>query len=656
MTLLGELALWLALPMAVWASAASFAGASLRRDELAASGRRALRVAFAALVLAAFALAWALVKRDVSIAYVASHVTGNLPTPFALAALWSGGAGSLLLTAVFLALAGVIASARSTPTGPGHQMRVTGAIAAALSTIVAVVAFSSHPFAREAWLPPDGRGMNPQLQHPAMFVHPLLLLAGGAITVVPFAQGVAASLARTPDTAWLSSVRRWALLAWLTLGAGIALGMRWAYAELGWGGVWRWDPVQNAALLTWLALAAALHASAVSLWHGVLRRWTSALAMAPFVCALFASWTARSDLLPSVHAFARTPDGIWMTAIVAAAAMLVVYLAIRGRSGASRGALEPIAAASRESAAFAGSAMLATIGFVVLWGTLYPLLAEWVSGERVTVGAPYFATVLTPLTALALAAMSAGAALAWRGGSRSDAWWRLLFVFAVAASVAAVLAIAGVRLVGVVVSVSLAAAVLAGAAVELAAMLRRHGVGADGATASMRRVARARAVGAFVAHAGVAVVVIGLAGLPFASQRVATLEPGDALEAADPFGDGWRFVSQGVSLYDAGNQRVAAVALDVWRGQRRVGLMRTSKRQSVDAQGNDVFEPQTEVAVLSSPALDALVALVSLERETATIRVWFRPMTFWIWIGAALVVGGGIVSLLAGARLVPERA
>jgi cytochrome c-type biogenesis protein CcmF len=271
--LIGELALWVALLMAAWTTIVSFAGGAQRREDLIVSGYRGMYATFAMTLLASIGLWTALLTHDFSLKYVAGHVSANMPALYTFTSFWSGQEGSMLFWALILAFYSAIAIWYASRSNRELAPFANGALAAVILFFIATTCFKANPFARTAWIPVDGAGMNPQLQNPGMAIHPPTLYLGYVATAIPFAFAVAALITRRIDNEWLAVVRRWALITWFFLTIGIILGMWWAYVELGWSGYWAWDPVENASLLPWLTITAFLHSIMIQEKRGMLRKW-----------------------------------------------------------------------------------------------------------------------------------------------------------------------------------------------------------------------------------------------------------------------------------------------------------------------------------------------------------------------------------------------
>jgi cytochrome c-type biogenesis protein CcmF len=644
----GELSLWIALLMAIWCATVSYAGGLAhagQRDELIRSGERAAYAAFAFTLLASLGLWTALLTRDFSLTYVASQISANMPNVYVFAAFWSGQAGSMLFWALILSFYGAITvwslRARNRELAPF----VTGTMAAVLVFFLATTAFKANPFSRLDWVPLDGRGMNPQLQNPGMAIHPPTLYLGYVATAVPFAFAIAALVTRRLDAEWLAAVRRWALLSWFFLTIGIVLGMWWAYVELGWGGYWAWDPVENASLLPWLTGTAFLHSIMVQEKRGMLRKWNVTLVVITFLLAILGTFITRSGIIESVHSFAQSPVGAWFAAFLFVAGGATAYLvATRLRDLEAKAELESMV--SREAAFLYNNLLFVGIAFSVLWGTLFPILSEWVRGSKITVGPPFFNAVNIPLGLLLLGLTGIGPLIAWRKASLSNL--RRQFLTPVISGVAFMLLLLmmGMRNGYALVAYMLAAFVAATVAQEFAKGVgaRRSIHGESFPRAFARLVARnRRRYGGYIVHAGIVLLFAAFAGLAFRKEYDVSLTGGQAFETTDPYGARWRFVSQGVSTSQSLNREITAVALEAWRNGKPVGLIKTEKRQYFDSQRRPTFEPSTEVGILESARQDTYVVLAGVRDEAAEIRITFNPLVIWVWIGGALMAIGGIV-------------
>jgi cytochrome c-type biogenesis protein CcmF len=645
--LVGELSLWVAMLMAAWSATVSFAGAREGRADLVHSGERAIYATFGFVVLASIGLWTALFTHDFSIKFVASYTSANLPKIYTFTAFWAGQAGSLLFWT--LILAGY--SAVAVLSGRGERTRaflpyVTGTLSVVTLFFLATMCFGANPYERLDWTPPDGRGMNPQLQNPGMAIHPPMLYLGYVATTIPFAYAVAALVTRKLDAEWLAPVRRWALLSWFFLTIGITLGMWWAYVELGWGGYWAWDPVENASLLPWLTGTAFLHSIMIQEKRGMLRKWNVTLVATTFLLSIFGTFITRSGIIQSVHSFAQSPVGNWFAGFLALSIAATAYLvATRLKDLQSTAELESMV--SREAAFLYNNLVLVGISFSVLWGTLFPILSEAVKGEKITVGPPFFNTVNVPLGLLLLALTGVGPLIAWRRASVANL--RRQFTFPAMAGVATGVALValGMRDFYALVCYALAGFVFGTIGQEFwkgtRARMSMHGE--NPAIALARLVARnRRRYGGYVVHFGMVTMFAAFAGMAFKKEHDVTLTTGQSFAATDPWGHRWTFTSQGVSQYKALNRFVTAVGLDATRDGKRVGIITSEKRQHVDSRDQPTFEPSTEVGILEGGKQDVYVVLAGITgTDKAEIRIAFNPLVWWVWFGGLVMGIGGLV-------------
>jgi cytochrome c-type biogenesis protein CcmF len=643
--LVGELSLWVALLMAMWAGVTSYAGGALGREDLVTSGRRGLYATTTMIVLASLGLWTALLTHDFSLKYVASNTSANMPKVYVFAAFWGGQAGSLLFWALILSLFSAVAIWSARTKARDLAPWACGTLAMILVFFIAVVCFKANPYDRLSFVPADGRGMNPQLQNPGMAIHPPNLYLGYVSTSIPFAFAIAALVTRRLDAEWLGIVRRWALLSWFFLTIGITLGMWWAYVELGWSGYWAWDPVENASLLPWLTGTAFLHSIMIQEKRGMLRKWNVVLVVTTFLLAIFGTFITRSGIIESVHSFAQSPVGNWFaTFFLLATGTTIYFVSTRLKDLEAKAGLESMV--SREAAFLYNNLVLVGIAFSVLWGTLFPILSEWVRGTKITVGPPFFNTVNVPLGLLLLGLTGVGPLIAWRKASTSNL--RRQFAFPVVAGLAlgVVLAALGMRDVYALIAYTLAGFVAATIGQEfqkgISARRSIHGEGLP--TATVRLIARnRRRYGGYIVHAGIVVLFAAFAGLAFKRDHDVQMRAGDTKELVDPLGHRWRFVSQGISTSETLNRFVTAVGLEVWRDGVRQGIITSEKRQYLDSSKNPLFEPSTEVGIRSSAKMDLYIVLAGVREETAELRISFNPLVVWVWIGGMIMAIGGLI-------------
>ena len=601
MTLLGQFALWVAFLVALWSVAIAFTGRWRDRPELAATVIRAVYAVFGCLVVASVALWKGLISHDFNIEYVAAYTSRNLPPYYIVSAFWAGQKGSLLFWAVVLSLFASLAQLLTPRRYADLMPYVAGVTSAVVAFFVSVMLFGSSPFERLAFTPADGRGLNPQLQNVGMVIHPPMLYLGYISITIPFAFAVAALLSRRLDTGWIHAIRKWTLVSWLLLSIGITLGMWWAYVELGWGGYWAWDPVENASFLPWLTMTAFLHSVMIQEKRGMLKRWNLGLILGTFLLSIFGTFITRSGVIASVHSFTQSNVGYFFLAFLVVAAVLSFTL-LYTRWPLLEAEVRLESMLSREAAFLFNNLLLVGIAFSVLWGTLFPILSEAVRGSKITVGPPFFNRVNVPLGLLLLGLTGIGPLIAWRKASAANL--RRQFVAPVAAGAATFIALtaAGVRDWYAVMALALCGFV-AGTIVQefwrgTRARRRMHGESVP--VALFRLIERnRRRYGGYIVHAGVLIYFAAFAGMAFKVEREATLKPGESVSLRSPFGHTYTFTHVGISQYEALNRVVSAATVQVALDGRPDGLLTSEKRQHVDSFKRPTFEPSTEVGIRS---------------------------------------------------------
>jgi cytochrome c-type biogenesis protein CcmF len=650
MILVGELSLWVALLMAVWTATVSFAGGSLKRQDLIASAERGTYATFAMVVLASAGLWTAIFTHDFSFKYVASYTSANLPKAYLFTAFWGGQAGSMLFWVLILTFFSSLAVLTSRSRNRELMPYVIGTLAVIAIFFLATLCFGSNPYERLDWLPVDGRGMNPQLQNPGMAIHPPNLYLGYVGTSIPFAFAIAALVTRRLDAEWLVAVRRWALVSWFFNTTGIVLGMWWAYVELGWGGYWAWDPVENASLLPWLTTTAFLHSVMVQEKRGMLRKWNVTLVICSFLLSIFGTFITRSGVISSVHSFAQSPVGNWFAGFLGIAIIVSVYLVTtRLKDLKANAVLESMV--SREAAFLYNNLVLVGIAFSVLWGTLFPILTEAVRGTKITVGPPFFNAVNVPLGLLLLLLTGIGPLIAWRRASIANLRRQFTFPAAALVIVPALLFAAGMRSMSAIIAYAFAGFVTATILQEFYKGIgARHSMYSESIpVAFVHLIARnRRRYGGYIVHAGVVIIFCAFAGLAFKTEHDLTVSAGDTKTLVDPFGHTWSFTSQGVSRYDVLNREVTAVALETRRDGKPMGVITSEKRQYFS--GNDpnnrvpTFEPATAVGIMGSFRQDVYVTLAGVTgQDTGEIRITFNPLVRWVWLGGMCMAIGGLI-------------
>lgn len=653
MTLLGNFALWVALLLGAWATVTAFMGRWQDRPALASAVVRSTYGVWIALVVASIALWKGLFAHDFNIEYVAAYTSRNLPDSYIFSAFWAGQKGSLLFWAVVLATFGALAQFTSSKRYQDLMPYVAGVTLGVTAFFVIVMLFGgANPFDRLPFTPPDGRGLNPQLQNPGMVIHPPMLYLGYIAITIPFAYAIAALLSRRLDTGWVHAIRRWSLVAWLFLAIGITLGMWWAYVELGWGGYWAWDPVENASLLPWLTLTAFVHSVMIQEKRGMLKKWNMGLIVATFLLSIFGTFITRSGIIASVHSFTQSNVGyFFLVFLVVVGVLSFTLLYTRWDHLESETQLESMA--SREAAFLFNNLALVGIAFSVLWGTIFPIISEAVRGTKITVGPPFFNRVNIPLGLLLLGLTGIGPLIAWRKASTQNLLRQ--FTWPVAAGlVGTVAALAvGIRDFYVLVALGLAAFVTGTVVQEFGrgvqARIRMHGEGMFSALIGLVGRNRRR-YGGYIVHMAIVVYFVAFAGMAFKVTEEVTLKPGESTELRSPFGHTYTLTSLGVSQYEALNRIVSAATIEVTRDGKPLGRITSEKRQHVDSFGQKSFEPSTEVGIRSDLREDLYVVYAGSigGTEESSFAFSINPLVWWVWFGGVLLVIGGLITMWPG--------
>src|SRR5881628_733285 len=656
MTLLGNLSLWLAFLVGLWGAITGFVGGAQGRADLQQSARHATFALFAALAVAVVSLEVAIFRHDFSLEYVAAYTSRNLPTFYLWSALYAGQEGSLLFWAAVLSLFGALVQALTSRRHRAYLPYVAAVTSLVATFFISVMLFAANPFQRLAFTPMDGQGMNPQLQNPGMVFHPPMLYLGYISITIPFAFAIAALLTKKLDTEWMVAVRKWTIVSWLFLSIGLLIGMWWAYVELGWGGYWAWDPVENAALLPWLVMTAFLHSVMIQEKRGMLKKWNLALILGAWLLSIFGTFITRSGVISSVHSFTQSSVGYFFLGflIVAGVASFALY-ATRLPLLDAEARLESMV--SREASFLFNNLLLIGIAFSVLWGTLFPILSEAIKGTKITVGPPFFNQVNVPLGLALLAMTGIGPLIAWRRASLPNLRRQFAVPLTSCVFVLLILLVAGIRDIGALIAFSIGGFVLATIVQEFTrgARARHRQYGEPVIVGLFQLLSRnRRRYGGYIVHVAIVVLFVAFAGMAFKTETQATLRPGETATLRGPDGYVYSFTHLGVSQYNALNRQVTAALLDVQRDGNAIGHLRTEKRQHVDALGNPTFEPSTEVGIMSGLRVDLYVVLAGLVNgtEQAVFRFTINPLVWWVWFGGFVLVVGGLIVLWPGGATV----
>jgi cytochrome c-type biogenesis protein CcmF len=640
---LGTFTVLLALAAALWAVAAAVVGQRRHRPALVHAAGSGLQVAAGALTVSYGVLITLFVTRDFSVRYVAEYSDSHLPLAYTVAAAWAGQDGSLLLWAWMLAGVAVLVLHRHRRRHPELLPTVLAVLAAVLVLFVGLVATVSNPFSRLPFVPEDGAGLNAMLQNWGQLYHPPATFLGYVGFAVPFAFAIAALVTGRLDTEWLRASRVWMVGSWVLLGLGILLGARWAYTELGWGGYWAWDPVENVSLLPWLTATAYLHSAVLQERRGTLRTFNLVLAVATFALTLFGTFLVRSGVASSVHAFAQSSAGTYLLAGIGATVLVAAGL-IAWRLPALRSPRATERALTREQLLLATDVLLLVFTLAVLWGTLFPILTRTVQGREVTVGEPYYELMTIPFAVLLLVLLALGPAVAWRRASRRGVTARLATPLTVGVVVAALAAVLdGGRHPLTIAVLGLSATAVTTLAAEVRRGVRAHhpvGVRARLAAAGRLLPRNPRRYGGMLAHLGLVLLIVGVAlDVTYRTDQRHELDVGEAVAVG-----GYLLTLDQLDSEIGSTRMSIAATLDVQRASsgRSVGTLTTERYLGVNQD-----QPRTHVGVRSLVREDVYVVLedVDVEAQRAGFHVYLHPGVLWLWVGGGVLLLGGTLAI-----------
>lgn len=701
---IGQACLILGLACSVYGAGASLAGARTGNERLVVSGRRALYALFGLTLVAFVILEIAFLTSDFRFTVVATHSSTTTPWYYRLAAMWSSQEGSLLLWLLLMSAGASLCVA----TLRGRLRDVAPYATAVLLGFgiffAGLMLLTASPFKTVPVGPADGLGLNPLLRHPSMMIHPLMLYTGYTLFLVPFAFAIGALIVRRVDAEWIRSTRIFALAAWLALGTGIILGARWSYVELGWGGYWAWDPVENASLLPWLTGTAFLHSVMIQERRGMMKVWNASLVLATGTLAILGTFLVRSGVLDSIHSFVQEGNTIAWAFVALIAVMIAssVYLVVTRRNNALRSDARLDSVFSREAAFLLNNILFVAVAFVVLWGTFFPLISEAVTGNKAAVGPPWFDRYTVPLVLLLVLLSGIGPVIAWRKTTVSRLWRSLRGPVAFAAVVGVLLAFLTPAAES---PASLIVFVFGAFAIGVSVQELWRGMRARQAMTSERALPaltglisrNRRRYGGFIVHIGISVLFIGLAASSaFQQVRDVRMGPGQSavvngyrfeyvkptaeivraggkleqielgsvvkvtrdgrqvatLEPSRGYFPNMAPMSGAVGRYFDGESTSeialkAGVARDIWIAETPdiSGLTPVIRKgDAVFARADRAGLSDEARSIFLAQALTGLTDRYRADPPPAQFRLIVSPMVFWVWIGSLIVFFGGLVA------------
>ncbi|HEV2201207.1 MAG TPA: heme lyase CcmF/NrfE family subunit [Bryobacteraceae bacterium] len=652
---LGTLAILLAFCFAVYAVAASVAGKWTKRPFLILSAERAVYSIWVLLTVAAGLLVYSLINGDFRLAYVASHSNRTMSTVYKFTAWWGGQEGSLLMWSWLLATYSSVVVYQNRRKFREMMPYVTAVLMTVETFFLILIAFVERPFnvlmsGKGVVDVGDGQGLNPLLQYWTMVIHPPMLYLGYVGFSVPFAFAMGSLLTRQPGDAWIHTTRRWTLVTWMFQTTGILLGAGWAYAVLGWGGYWGWDPVENASLLPWITATAFLHSVMMQEKKGMMKVWNIVLVSCTFFLCIFGTFLTRSGVVQSVHAFAQSPLGNYFVAFLAIGIAATLYL-ILNRLDYLKSEAQLESVLSRESSFLFNNLILLASCFAVLWGTLFPVISEAVSGEKISVDAPFFNRVNIPIGLMLMLLTGVGPLIAWRRSSVESLRRAFLWPAGAGVALSATLFAMGVRDFYALISFALCAFVAVTVIIEFfkGAIAIRVKNEMNLLRAMFELTHRnTRRYGGYLVHMGVVFMFIGFTGKAFDLNKTVQVNQGQTVAIG-------RYQLQIGKVESGQNNDYQWEILNVGvvRNGQPVGTLRPERRFYTASR-----QPTSEVSIRRRPNEDLYLNFAgnSNDGEGAVLQMYVFPLVSWIWSGYWVVLLGTIICLIPSkSRLVYPR-
>ncbi|MGE3537251.1 MAG: heme lyase CcmF/NrfE family subunit [Candidatus Tectimicrobiota bacterium] len=636
---IGGTALLFAFVTALYAVGAALLGTRSQHHNLLRSAERATSAVFSLVSIAMIALLHALLTHDFQVQYVASVSNRAMPIFYTIAALWGGQEGSMLLWLWILVLYSAIVVRQNRVRNRELMPYVVATLMVTALLFLTMLVVAEDPFRQAAITPRDGQGLNPLLQNPLMVIHPPNLYLGFVGFAVPFAFALGALASGRLDTQWIRSTRRWTLVAWLFLTIGILLGGQWAYVELGWGGYWAWDPVENASLLPWLTGTAFLHSIMIQEKKGMLKVWNMALVILTYSLSIFGTFLTRSGIISSVHAFAQSSLGPYFLLYLAGIVTLSVGLLVK-RLPQLRSDHQLESVISRESSFLFNNLFLVGIMFAVLWGTLFPIISEAIKGVKISVAAPFFNQVNIPLGLGLLFLSGICPLIAWRKASLRNLRRNFLYPLTWSCVTTAWLYALGIRHIVALLSLAICLFVFGTIVLEFYRGTRARKATGGGhvlqALASLIQKNRRR-YGGYIVHLGVVLIFVGITGSSaYQIEQDIVLKPGEQAQVGQ-----FTLRYENLTRVVEATHEAFIATMPVLEQGKPLTVLFPEKRLYF-AQN----QPTTEVALRTSLLEDLYIILAGFETsKVATFKVFINPLVSWLWLGGLVIVLGTIIAI-----------
>ena len=635
---IGYIALLLALLASIYSAIAFGFGVRGRHQALIESATNALLTVCVLISTSVAALVCALVIHDFQIEYVASYTSRAMSLPYLISALWAGNDGSLLLWGWLLSLFAAVMVLQKRGVGKALVPYASLIVMVTEAFFLIILLSVSNPFHKLSVIPAGGMGLNPLLENPGMMLHPPTLLAGYVGLTIPFAFAIAALLTRRLGDEWIAAIRRWTLLAWLLLGVGNIIGAWWAYVELGWGGYWAWDPVENASLIPWLVATAFLHSIMMQRRRGILKVWNMVLIILAFALTIFGTFLTRSGIISSIHTYAESALGPFFVVFIG----LIIFgsfglLYYRRQDLKSEAEMESLV--SRESTFLLNNLLLVGAAFAIFLGTVFPVISEAVRGVKISVGVPFFNQVNVPIFLAVILLTGICTLIGWRRASIRNLLRRVLWPLVSGLIVTAALLILGVRQWYALIAFFICSFVLFTILYEWFRGTRaRHRMRAENYLKAFFGLIGANRprYGGYIVHIAIILMAIGVIGSSsYDVEKEATLKPGESMAIK-----GYTLTYEGMDYYETQSKLVVTSTLSIYSDEKLIGKLVPEKYFHQSYQ-----QPVTEVAIRSTLLEDLYVILISWDEDgTAAFKVLVNPLVNWIWIGGGVFLLGGLIA------------
>lgn len=643
MYLFANATIYVGLALAIYSLLIITLGISTKNQKLINSGKGGVIGILVCASMAMLSLFYLLATSQFQYEYVTDYTSSELPVIYKLTALWAGNSGSLLLWTFFLVLYTVMIAFSRKMRGNPMVPYISAILLGNIVFFFLILGFVAKPFVLLDQVPIEGHGLNPMLQNPGMIIHPVTLYLGYVGLAIPFAFAMAALLLKNVDDFWIKMTRRWTIIAWLFLSLGNIFGGQWAYVELGWGGYWAWDPVENASFMPWLTATAFLHSVMIQERKNMLKIWNISLIITSYALTLFGTFLVRSGVLTSVHAFANSNLGLYFLIFMGVMVIGALYVLMSRYNLLKRSAGEFNSYISKESSFLINNLLLVGAAFGVFWGTVFPLVSEAVRGTKVTVGMPFFNTVQAPILLSMMFVMAVCPLLAWQRSSLKNLKKNFFIPAILAVAAMALMVVLGIQKAWAVIGFGVIVLLFITHFLEFYRGVKaRRKMTNEKVYLSLYRLMtkNRRRYGGYIVHIGIAFIAMGIIGSQnYDVQTMKTVNLGDSIELKD-----YRINYERLDQKREGINDIVYAEMTVFKNGKRIGTIQPEK----------VFygnwdQPSSEVGLITSLKEDLYVVLSDWEDDgKATFIVKINPMITWLWIGSFMIVIGSLFAVWNG--------